>query len=33
VLRVILPKKEEVKARQIQVTAPDAKAAKAAESK
>lgn len=33
VLRVTLPKKEEVKARQIQVTVTDAKGAKAAEAK
>jgi HSP20 family protein len=33
VLRVALPKKEEVKARQIQVTVTDAKGAKAAEAK
>ena len=33
VLRVTLPKKEEVKARQIQVTVTDAKSAKAAEAK
>jgi HSP20 family protein len=33
VLRVTLPKKEEVKARQIQVTVADAKGAKAAEAK
>ncbi|HEX5083597.1 MAG TPA: Hsp20/alpha crystallin family protein [Blastocatellia bacterium] len=33
VLRITLPKKEEVKARQIQVTVTDAKGAKAAEAK
>jgi HSP20 family protein len=33
VLRVTLPKREEVKARQIQVTGADAKSAKAAEAK